>query len=35
MENLSVDVLLYKISENLIESKRFKKSRELPYFYQN
>ena len=29
MENLSGVVLLYKISENLFESKRFKTSREL------
>ena len=33
MENLSGVVLLYKISENLLESKPFKTSRELPYFF--
>ena len=32
MENLSGVVLLYKISENSLESKLFKTSRELPYF---
>ena len=29
---LSGVVLLYKISENLLESKPFKTSRKLPYF---
>ena len=31
-ENLSGGVLLYKISENLLESKPFKTSQERPYF---
>ena len=35
LENLSGVVLRYKISENLLESKPFKTSRELPYFWQN
>ena len=35
LENWSGGVLLYKISENLLESKPFKTSRELPYFKQN
>ena len=34
-ENLSSVALLFKISENLLESKPFKTSRKRPYFEKN